>query len=75
MGAAAGRGGLSAADFVRVATVQRISSRGLRLIAPAAIALAEAEGLSAHAESLRIRLAGRAAVRTRTGTRGRSIAL
>ena len=54
-GAASARGGLSAADFVRVATVQRVSKRGLRAIAPHAIALAEAEGLRAHADSIRIR--------------------
>lgn len=54
-GAARGRGGLSAADFVRVATVQRLSQRGLRAIAPAAIALATAEHLEAHAASIRIR--------------------
>ena len=56
MGAAASRGGLSAADFVRVSTVQRVSSRGLRAIAPAAITLAEAEGLAAHAASIAIRV-------------------
>jgi histidinol dehydrogenase len=56
-GAAAARGGLSTADFVRVATVQTITSGGLRRIAPAGIALAVAEGLHAHAESLRIRTA------------------
>ena len=56
MGAAAARGGLSAADFVRVSTVQRISARGLHAIAPAAIELATAEGLSAHAASMAIRL-------------------
>jgi histidinol dehydrogenase len=55
-GAAASRGGLSAADFVRVSSVQRISSAGLKRLAPSAIALAEAEGLAAHAESIRIRL-------------------
>lgn len=55
-GAAAGRGGLSAADFVRVGTVQRLSRTGLRSVAPHAIALAEAEGLRAHADSIRIRL-------------------
>lgn len=57
MGAAAARGGLSAADFVRVATVQRISRAGLRAIAPAAITLARAEGLAAHAASISIRFA------------------
>jgi len=56
-GAAAARGGLSTADFVRVSTVQRITPDGLRRIGPPGIALAEAEGLKAHANSLRIRLA------------------
>ena len=55
-GAASARGGLSAADFVRVSTVQHVSRGGLRRIGPAAVALAEAEGLTAHAESIRIRL-------------------
>jgi histidinol dehydrogenase len=55
-GAAAARGGLSAADFVRVSTVQQISAAGLRRIGPAAVALAEAEGLEGHAASVRIRL-------------------
>jgi histidinol dehydrogenase len=66
-GAAAARGGLSAADFVRVSTVQRLSRAGLAAIAPAAIALAEAEGLAAHAASIRIRVAQKrpAAGRTR----------
>jgi histidinol dehydrogenase len=70
-GAAAARGGLSAADFVRIATVQRISAAGLRRIAPAGIALAEAEGLSAHAASMRIRLSGAQSRRRRTGGRPR----
>jgi histidinol dehydrogenase len=55
-GAAAARGGLSAADFVRVSTVQRLSKAGLRHIAEAGATLADAEGLTAHARSLRIRL-------------------
>ena len=54
-GAAAARGGLSTADFVRVSTVQTLTAAGLRRIAPAGIALAVAEGLHAHADSLRIR--------------------
>jgi histidinol dehydrogenase len=57
-GAAAARGGLSAADFVRVATVQRLTRAGFRGLARAGITLAEAEGLSAHAASLRIRIDG-----------------
>ena len=55
-GAARGRGGLTAADFVRVSTVQRLTAAGLRTLAPAAIALARAEGLEAHAASIAARL-------------------
>jgi histidinol dehydrogenase len=55
-GTAALRGGLSAADFVRVTTVQRLSRLGIRGIGPHAIALADAEGLRAHAASIRMRL-------------------
>lgn len=55
-GAARARGGLSAADFVRVTTVQRLSAAGIRRIGPAAVALARAEGLSAHATSIQLRL-------------------
>jgi len=55
-GAARFRGGLSAADFVRVTAVQRITRAGLARIGPAAIALAEAEGLRAHASSISVRL-------------------
>ena len=56
-GAAAARGGLSTSDFVRVSTVQTLTGTGLRRIAPAGIALAMAEGLHAHADSIRIRTA------------------
>jgi histidinol dehydrogenase len=55
-GAARFRGGLSASDFVRVFSVQTLSARGLKAIGPAAVALAEAEGLTAHAYSIRVRL-------------------
>jgi histidinol dehydrogenase len=51
------RGGLSVADFVRVISCQEISREGIRRIAPAAITLAEAEGLRGHADSLRVRCA------------------
>jgi histidinol dehydrogenase len=44
-------------DFVKVITVQELSSAGLRRIAPAVVRLAEAEGLEAHAESIRARCA------------------
>ncbi len=55
-GAARFRGGLSAADFVRVFSVQTISARGLRAIGDSVVTLAEAEGLRAHAESVRRRI-------------------
>jgi histidinol dehydrogenase len=55
-GAARWRGGLSAADFVRVMSVQRITRDGLARLAPAILPLARAEGLSAHAESVAVRL-------------------
>lgn len=55
-GAARFRGGLSAADFVRVSSVQRVSRRGLRAIGPVALTLANAEGLRGHADSIRIRM-------------------
>ena len=54
-GAARFRGGLSAADFVRVTSRQRLTESGLRRLAPTIIALAEAEGLQAHADSIRER--------------------
>jgi histidinol dehydrogenase len=49
------RGGLSVLDYVRIIACQQVSREGIRAIAPPAIALAEAEGLRAHAESLRVR--------------------
>ena len=55
-GAARFRGGLSAADFVRVMSVQRVTRAGLRGLAPIILPLARAEGLEAHAESIEIRL-------------------
>jgi histidinol dehydrogenase len=55
-GAARVRGGLSAADFVRQVTVQRVTRNGLKQIGPAVIDLATAEGLTAHAESIAVRL-------------------
>jgi histidinol dehydrogenase len=58
-GAARFRGGLSASDFVHVHSVQRLTRAGLAGLAPIILPLAEAEGLRAHAESVRVRLAGR----------------
>jgi histidinol dehydrogenase len=49
------RGGLSAADFVKCISVQTISCRGFLRLADAAETLAEAEGLLAHRNAVRIR--------------------
>jgi len=54
-GAARFRGGLSVADFLKVITVQELSRAGLRKIAPSIVALAGAEGLRAHAQSIQTR--------------------
>jgi histidinol dehydrogenase len=54
-GAARARGGLSAADFVRQISVQRVTRAGLGRIRDAAVALARAEGLEGHARSIEVR--------------------
>jgi histidinol dehydrogenase len=72
-GRAAARGGLSAADFVRLTSVQRITREGLHGIADAAVALAEAEGLTAHADSIRIRFGGGSLEARRHGSARRGI--
>jgi len=56
-GAARFRGGLSVMDFVKLITVQDLSSRGLSRMATSIITLAETEGLKAHADSIRVRCA------------------
>jgi histidinol dehydrogenase len=55
-GTARVRGGLSAADFVKQITVQRVTKAGLSRIGPSVVTLARAEGLGAHAESVATRL-------------------
>ena len=49
------RGGLSAADFVKCISVQTISRKGFLRLADSAETLAEAEGLLAHRNAVRIR--------------------
>ncbi len=61
------RGGLSVNDFVKLITVQEYAEQGLRTLGPSAELLAEAEGLTGHAEAIRSRLAP--AVRVRRGGR------
>jgi histidinol dehydrogenase len=55
-GAARIRGGLSVMDFLRLVTVQSYTADGVRALGPAAMALANAEGLSAHAAAVERRL-------------------
>ena len=54
-GWARSRGGLSASDFVKCSSVQRISRKGLRRLAPVVATLAEAENLAAHAWAVEVR--------------------
>jgi histidinol dehydrogenase len=54
-GAARFRGGLSALDFLKIITVQELSREGLQKIAPSIVALAEAEQLRAHGQSIEVR--------------------
>ena len=54
-GAARLRGGLSAADFVKLIAVQKLSSSALQELAPTITILARAEGLEAHARAVEVR--------------------
>jgi histidinol dehydrogenase len=54
-GAARFRGGLNAADFVKLVSVQRMTKRGLKSIGRTVTTLARAEGLEAHARSIEVR--------------------
>lgn len=56
-GAARIRGGLSVMDFLKLVTVQSYTADGVRALGPAAVALANAEGLSGHAAAVERRLA------------------
>jgi histidinol dehydrogenase len=55
-GAARTHGGLSVQSFMKSMTAQTITAKGLARLGPAIIAMAEAEGLAAHAAAVRLRL-------------------
>lgn len=55
-GAARYRGGLNAADFVKLVSVQRVTKQGLARIGKTITSLARAEGLECHARSIEVRL-------------------
>jgi histidinol dehydrogenase len=61
------RGGLSVNDFVKLITVQEYTAQGIRSLGP----LAEAEGLTGHAEAIRTRLQKRNGS-TRTASYGKN---
>jgi len=48
--------GLGVMDFMKRTSLLRCDAASLKAIGPAAIALAEAEGLDAHARSVSVRL-------------------
>ena len=50
------RAGLSAADYVKVISVQRLTGDGLQSIGSSVTTLARAEGLEAHARSIEVRI-------------------
>ena len=58
-GVARQRGGLSVTDYLKVISVQQLSSTALRRLAPSVTTLARAEGLEAHARSVEVRVHGR----------------
>ena len=62
------RGGLSVNDFVKLITVQEYEAEAIRELGPKVVLLAEAEGLMAHAEAVRVRLKS---VRLKSAGRGR----
>ena len=50
------RGGLSVNDFIKLITLQQYTAAGLAVLGPHAIRLAEAEGLTGHAEAIKNRM-------------------
>jgi histidinol dehydrogenase len=54
-GAARYRGGLNAADFVKLVSVQRVTRTGLQSIGNTITTLVRAEGLEGHARSIEVR--------------------
>jgi len=55
-GVARTRGGLHAADFVKLVSTQRATAAGLRRVARTVTTLARAEGLEGHARSIDVRV-------------------
>jgi histidinol dehydrogenase len=66
-GTARVRGGLSVNDFVKLITVQRYDRQALGVLGPQAALLADAEGLTGHAEAIRARI--KRPTKSKAGTR------
>ncbi|MFR9672028.1 MAG: histidinol dehydrogenase [Rikenellaceae bacterium] len=49
--------GVSLESFMRKQTYQQLTAQGIRSLAPTVLAMAEAEGLDAHANAVRVRVA------------------
>jgi histidinol dehydrogenase len=64
------RGGLSVNDFVKLITVQEYGAKGIAELGEKAALLGDAEGLTAHAAAIRVRV-NRAGSKSKTGGRGR----
>ena len=50
--------GVNTDSFLRKITYQELSRKGLATLSPTVIAMAEAEGLGAHAAAVRVRMKG-----------------
>ena len=70
-GAARLRGGLSAADFVKAISVQRLSPRGLAGLEKTLVTLANTEGLKAHAYSVQTRFHPSSSIASESSAQGR----
>lgn len=65
------RGGLSVNDFVKLVTVQEYAEEGIRTLGPQAVLLGNAEGLTAHAAAIDLRLRKALRKRSSAGVSGR----
>jgi histidinol dehydrogenase len=72
-GMACVRGGLSVNDFVKLITVQEYAAEGIRTLGPPAVLLSEAEGLTAHAAAIGLRLRKSQRMSGPAGARGRRV--
>jgi histidinol dehydrogenase len=65
------RGGLSVNDFVKLITVQEYSAQGIAALGEKAAMLGDAEGLTAHAAAIRMRVKKAARASSKARGRGR----